>query len=246
MKRILLFLSLLAFASCDKYDGPLSPPIEEPGEGVPVGMNATIHGRVFVDGVGLGNVHVAISLNNGIYLTKTNEGGYYTFTGLGAGDYVVFITNPDTNIYHFDSVTRTVTVLAEGSFEANFVGTYIGNPLPPEVPIPQPPFVTKAIIAGVAYEDANNNGLYDGGEPVFVGLAVGLSGNGIVRSIVTDSNGRYTFRDLSVGSYDVLIINTYSSTYMFDFERDLIVSANVTIADDAGTIFYKDFRAVRR
>ncbi|MEK7629727.1 MAG: SdrD B-like domain-containing protein [Patescibacteria group bacterium] len=198
-------------------------------------VNATVHGRVIVDGTGLANVNVAISLN-GFYITKTSEGGYYTFTGLGVGDYVVFIVNPNKILYSFGSVSEAVTIRYSNDFEVNFVGMYIGAALPPEEPIPQPspPEETKAVISGVVYQDANGNGWYDGGEIVFSGVTIGLSGGSEVRSTVTDSNGRYAFYKLLVGSYNV-------TAYGFESSR----TQAVDIFDDNGTVFYVDFNAIR-
>ncbi len=232
MKNILLFFSLLAIASCDKYDGSLSnDPDDDPVN--PVVLNATVYGRVVVDGVGLDSVTVTISKSS-FYSTKTKNGGYYTFTGLDAGGYVVFITNPDKNLYRFDSTSKSISLDERKDYQVSFIGTYIGSPLPPNEPIPQPPERPKAIISGVVYQDANGNGWYDGGEIVFSGVTIGLSGGSEVRSTVTDSNGRYTFYKLLVGSYNV-------TAYGFESSR----TQAVDIFDDNGTVFYVDFNAIR-
>ncbi|MDP3800442.1 MAG: SdrD B-like domain-containing protein [bacterium] len=231
--RMLYVLFLVFIAGCEKYDGSIS---NDPDDDDPINpvLNATVYGRVVVDGVGLDSVTVTISKSS-FYSTKTKNGGYYTFTGLGAGGYVVFITNPDKNLYRFDSTSKSVSLEDNHKdYQVSFEGTYIGSSLPPNEPIPQPPEKPKAVITGVVYEDANSNGWYDVGEVLFPGVTVTLSSGSEVRSTATDLYGRYTFYGLVVGVYDVI-------AYGFESKR----SQTVSIVDDNGTVTFVDFPAIR-
>ncbi|MBI2052111.1 MAG: hypothetical protein HYT38_00325 [Candidatus Sungbacteria bacterium] len=171
----------------------------------------------------------------------TGADGRSVFSILAEGGYTVSIDNFPSDVV-FPLVSQNVELVEGGTVVVNFVGWAVSAP--PE-PIPPLPPDQKATISGIVYEDANGNGRYDNGEPLFSGLGVGLSGTEH-RSTFTASNGRYVFPVLYKGNYDVIIVNPNPNVYRFDFEQNLSVSANVAIDDDHGTIFFVDFRAVRK
>jgi len=65
-----------------------------------------------------------------------------------------------------------------------------------------PPPAEKGSISGVVFNDLNNNGIKDSGEPGLAGWKVDLTGNATA-SVATDANGNYSFTDLLDGSYNV-------------------------------------------
>ena len=79
----------------------------------------------------------------------------------------------------------------------------------PDVP---PPPVTDpgtgiAEIHGLAYSDANGNGVFDDGEPVFSGQPIQLSGP-VSQVTTTGADGSYAFVALPVGVYTVCSAST--------------------------------------
>ncbi len=190
MRILCVLFSLLVLAGCEKYDGSLSlPPPDDGG----VSANATLRGRVSADGVGLSNVYVSLHYKGGKHITKTNDGGYYIFTNLNVGEYIIEITNPNKDVFSFNSYTQNISVEVTEDITVNFTGTYIGPSLSPNEPIPQPaPIETLGvIISGVVFEDANGDSLHNGGEKIFSNVNIGLYGNE-TRLTKTGPDGRYT------------------------------------------------------
>ena len=61
-----------------------------------------------------------------------------------------------------------------------------------------------ASIAGVVYEDLNNNGVQDGGEGPIPGATITLTAaDGSTQTAITDGSGAYLFDDLPAGTYSV-------------------------------------------
>ncbi len=66
-------------------------------------------------------------------------------------------------------------------------------------------FYQPVALGNLVWNDANNNGTRDAGEPGLGGVAVRLydSANALVASTTTDANGNYTFGNLTPGAYSV-------------------------------------------
>src|SRR5205823_1907214 len=58
-------------------------------------------------------------------------------------------------------------------------------------------------LSGQKFQDSNDNGRRDPGEPGLAGWHIFLDGNGVHRETVTDANGNYTFADVQPGTYRV-------------------------------------------
>lgn len=204
------------------------------GVEVVVNQTGTINGRVTVDGAGLGDVKVFVGGRS----DTTDANGNYTISGLQSGEHTVSIVNPDTSKYEFNSLSQSVYLAAGATVSANFSGEE------KEIVQPTP---EKAAIIGVVYEDVNRNGYYDAEDNVFAEKTVTLSAFGGSKSVVTGSNGRYTFDGLDrIGSYDVTFVNPNTSVYRFDSEKDGSVTSNAYIGYVEGTRMSVDFRAVRK
>ncbi len=148
----------------------------------------------------------------------TTSTGAYSFTGLRPGNYTIseiteptgYLTgittlgtsDPDAaNAGSSSAVTRTFTFAVGGS--VNGINNNFGELLP-------------ASIAGFVYNDFNNNGTKDPGEPGIGGVTVTLTGSndqGAITPIVvtTAPDGSYSFSDLRPGTYSVT--ETQPATY---------------------------------
>ena len=128
------------------------------GETVPVDFKGTllrtagIAGRVGLeDGMGLDGVTVTLA-GAADRTTTTQNGGQYGFANLGAGTYVLSITNPDPVAYTFseDEMQKTVVLADEQSEIVNFSGTH----------------TRTAQISGMLFiDEVDQNKMYTTGEP---------------------------------------------------------------------------------
>ncbi len=124
--------------------------------------------------------------------TKTDNNGRFTFTNLAAGAYCLLGVNGST------TVSQANVVLAENQQLANINVTW-----PPVWPQP-------VIISGLIYQDTNQNGVYNTGEPVVAnrevwlvpGTACHVSANAVA-VVFSGTDGRYTFAGAFNGSYCV-------------------------------------------
>ncbi len=180
--------------------GTITLPAAANGTDYHFGENGlSLGGTVFVDtdrngtldevGTGIGGVTLQLIDTNGqvVATTTTAGNGTYTFTNLLAGDYTVVETQPG----------------AYGSSTANSVpvSLAIGSIAPP-VDFGE---ITGSL-AGIVYHDINNDGLFDGLEPVIEGAQITLTGvnvNGGAVSLTTTTlaDGSYSFSGLLAGTY---------------------------------------------
>jgi large repetitive protein len=120
--------------------------------------------------------------------TITDANGKYSFPNLPAGNYKVVETQP------------------------NGLGSSTQNTVPVDVRNGNPTTVlfgdTPSSIAGLVFNDTNNNGIKDAGETSIAGVAVTLTGkdannNPVSQTTTTDVNGDWKFGDLVSGTYTV-------------------------------------------
>ncbi|QGJ68433.1 Hypothetical protein PBC10988_0920 [Planctomycetales bacterium 10988] len=185
---------------------------------------------------GLGGVEVTLTgtddLGNPVNTTIiTNPDGTYTFDELRPGTYTVTETQP--------------TGLLDG--EEN-VGTAGGNLLPPDtintitlVPDTQgieydfaelPP----SSLAGTVFDDLDNDGIQDPGEPGLEGVTITLigtddRGNPVQLQVQTDADGNYLFENLRPGEYILL-----------EAQPDGFLDGIDTIGSIGGTLFDDEVR----
>jgi uncharacterized repeat protein (TIGR01451 family) len=143
---------------------------------------------------GIGNVTIALQRPDGtvVATTVTAADGSYTFLGLATGDYVVVETQPAGygDAAENASNRATATVTGTASPIVNF-GERIGS------------------IAGLVYNDSNNNGRRDTTEPPLSGVTLTLTGtdaNGaaVTQTAVTGSAGTFLFTGLVGGTYTIV------------------------------------------
>ncbi len=147
---------------------------------------------------GVNNITVTLQGPNGTQTTQTNSSGQYTFTNLAPGTYSVSFTPPANTFAgpanKIESPTATATgtqysniFLTAGNPGTNFnFGIYPGNSL-----------------SGTVYDDLNDDGNQDAGDPGVGNVTVTLQGPNGTKTTQTNSSGQYTFTNLAPGTYSV-------------------------------------------
>ena len=138
-------------------------------------------------------VIVCNSNNVEVARTTTNAEGEYTFTGLQAGSYIV--KYPTTaNGKPLTTPNNVVVPLTPGDIATNKNAGYY-----------KPATPTTGTVTGKAFNDNNNNGIFDGTDTPIPNTTVTLCNvnNVVVATTTTDANGNYSFPNLAVGSYIV-------------------------------------------
>ena len=167
--------------------------------------------------VGVPGVTVLLYNSSNIVVgtTTTNANGFYLFTGLPSStaytigfenipsgyafspnNGAVSVTN-NSDVNPTTGRTGTVTTGAAGS-----IITYVDAGL---ITTPNT-FDSKATVGDKVWNDLNNNGIQDAGEPGIPGVTVTLyaaNGTTVIATTTTDALGNYLFANLNSGSYVV-------------------------------------------
>ncbi len=156
----------------------------------------------------------------------TDASGKYTFSNLPAGSYAVREVAPAT--YHAvapASGAYSLNLTSSGSATANF-----GDALLP------------ATVQGTVFFDSNQNGVQDSGEPGQPGVTMFLdaNGNGVLDpgevSTVTNSQGRYTFSNLTPNqTYTVREVVPSGATPTGPMTTVIQTGTNVNLSRMAGS-----------
>lgn len=149
--------------------------------------------------------------------TTTNSLGLYMFTGVAAGSFTVgfsnipagfVITNQNTDAAGLTGAansdanpntgrTNTITIAGTGNVITYVDAGIVSNP---------GVFDTKGSIGDFVWNDLNNNGIQDAGEPGIAGVTVtlyGADGTTVIATTTTDALGNYQFTNLGAGTYIV-------------------------------------------
>ncbi len=158
----------------------------------------------------------------------TNASGYYEFTNLVPGSYVIKETQPSAYLDGKDAIgsqggTTGNDVLTTAALVAgtNGINNNFGELLP-----------ATASICGTVWYDCNANATIDSTEMGRSGVTVYLDANGNGQldagetSTTTDSNGNYTFTGLAAGSYKVREVIPLS------FRQSTANPATITLASN--------------
>jgi protocatechuate 3,4-dioxygenase beta subunit len=145
--------------------------------------------------------------------TTTNASGLYMFTDVAADSYTVGFSNlptgyafspadatgdaadsdPNPNTAH----TGTITIAGTGNVITTVDAGIVSNPNV---------FDSKSSIGDFVWNDLNNNGIQDAGEPGIPGVTVTLyaaDGTTVIATTTTDALGKYQFSNLPAGTYIV-------------------------------------------
>ncbi len=158
--------------------------------------------------------------------TTTNGAGAYTFSSLAAGSYSVTYTIP-ANFVNTGTRPLSVTLSAgQNSTGNNFFAQQ-----------------RNASISGTVFNDANGNGLLDGGEVGKSGVTVTLSGGTPpVGTLTTTTNGAgaYSFTGLQAGNYTVDY--TVSTGFVNTGTKPITVSGLAAGGSSTGNNFFEQER----
>ena len=195
---------------------------------------------------GLANVRVYIDANgNGVWdsteaFAMTNASGVYSIGNLCSGTYHVRIdttTLPPGMVETYDLTSPTTdneaTVILTGSSRTDADFGYRND----------------ASIGDRVWNDRNNNGVQDPGEPGIEGVLVyidadgdGVFDQGVERYAITDVNGNYTIHNLSAGTYVVRVeFSTLPQGSIQTYDLDGTATANaatrtLTAGEDATNV----------
>lgn len=154
---------------------------------------------------GISGATVKLTLPNGTttVTTTTNPSGFYQFTGLAAGNYVVTFTTPAGYIPTLSNVgtdnakdsdpvnTRVSLTLGAGENNTSIDAGYCG------------PNNYNNSVGDFVWRDLDCDGIQDAGEPGIPGVKVTIVyPNGTTKdTAITDANGKYEFTNLPPGKY---------------------------------------------
>jgi hypothetical protein len=191
---------------------------------------------------GVGNITVNLYTNTGTFLatTTTDPSGYYMFTNLNAGDYMVEFIKPAAYTYSPQKVTsggatlgtdsdpntgtgRTSTInLKEGDRNTSVdAGIYITAPS------------GNLKLGDKVWNDLDRDGIQDANEPGVAGITVMLYRNGpdglagtpddiVVATTYTDANGNYLFTDLSASTGTTTNYNVFFTNLPANFSITIL------------------------
>lgn len=173
---------------------------------------------------------ITVKLYNGsnavVQTTTTDANGFYLFTGLPSSTaYTIGYSNlpagysltvkdaggndnTDSDADAGTGRTATVTTGAAGSVNTSVDAGIIASPNT---------FDSKGSIGDKVWNDLNNNGIADAGEPGIAGVTVTLyaaNGTTVIATTTTDAQGNYVFTNLNAGTY-ILGFSNYPSGYVF-------------------------------
>ncbi len=144
-----------------------------------------------------------------IATTTTDDSGYYNFPKLIPGDYYVKFGILDT--YTFTKKGSTITTADDSNADMTSGITDKITLGPGEINMTiDAGMYLPGSIGDFVWNDRNNDGVQDSGEPGIPGVTVNLldaDGN-IISSTTTDANGEYDFSKLPAGNYTVKIDTT--------------------------------------
>ena len=159
--------------------------------------------------------------------TKLTVSGNYSFTNLAAGTYIVKFTPVHTDGKSLTTPQQITVNLAAGQ---NYTSADAGYKTQSTTPI-------NGSIGDLAFNDNNNNGIYDSGETPIAGVAVSLcnTSNVVLGSTTTNAAGNYSFGSLVAGTYIVKFPQTLADgktiTTQQQITVNLVAGQNYTSAD---------------
>ncbi len=192
-----------------------------------------VAGRVFedVDGngvqdggeTGLAGVVVSVSDADGGQATVNTDGqGDFVATGVAAGEAVVDVVGPAGYALTTGNDAQSVIVVEDTTVQADPVGY-------------QPVSVASGAVAGRVFEDADGDGVEDGGEAGLAGVSVTVSGaDGVDVTVGTDGQGDFMAQGVAVGEAVVAVARPagYALTTGND-AQSVIVVEDTTVQTDA-------------
>ncbi len=163
-----------------------------------------------------------------IATTTTDVNGIYTFDNLKLSEYRVMFENPDDGVYEFSprQVGDDWTLDSDGAISDLFLlrSREFNNTI-------NAGLFRRAKLGNFVFEDLNQNGIQDEGEPGIAGAKVNLydSNGNFLGTAQANTDGFYEFSDLTPGNYRVEFIQPDG----FDGVSPFQVGGNSEINSDA-------------
>ena len=167
---------------------------------------------------GIPGVAVSLKDTNGsvVASTTTDANGNYLFTGLTPGTYVVGFAAPGGYAFTAPNVGSDDAIDSDALPAMNGMTGAIDLTSGETNRTVDAGLYRPATIGDLVFEDVNGNGLQDQGEPGIPGVTVNLkdAGGNVLATTTTGPNGKYTFTDLTPGTYVVGFVapNGYAFT----------------------------------
>jgi protocatechuate 3,4-dioxygenase beta subunit len=155
---------------------------------------------------GIGGVTVELRDGGGTLIgtVETDDTGYYLFGGLGAGNYTVTVVTSDPQL-------PSGTALTNGAAARPVTLDGTTNLLTVDYGFSSPAVANPATIGDRVFNDTNGDGVQDSGETgipnITVTLRGDIDGDGVIETLTvsTDTNGAYSFPNLTPGTYEVIV-----------------------------------------
>lgn len=183
---------------------------------------------------GVSGVTVKLYYSNDVYVgkTTTNPNGMYSLSApIANRNYKIRFFSPSG--YEFSPMDATddrwdSDAKSDGWTNAFYVGTK-------DVKTVDAGIYRPAGVGNFVWEDKNNNGIQDAGEPGVEGITVKLytCDEKYMASTTTDSTGFYEFTGLAPGSYFMQFVKPEGSVFALKAQGDS--TATDSDASDAGT-----------
>jgi uncharacterized repeat protein (TIGR01451 family) len=198
--------------------------------------------KLYNDANGNGRIDAG---NDTVRATLTTDPyGKYIFSGLSNGNYIVSVESPPSGYTYTGTDSDPVTT---GQQQAASIAAN-GNALNKNFG-----YYSSAArsVTGTLWNDTNNNGVKDTGEPGIAGVTISLlQGSNVVATTSTATNGSYSFTGLTPGSYvvritdDTGVLSGYIGTYEktedtagpFNGQEDVNLSSSSLTGIDFGYV----------
>ena len=201
------------------------------GLGDLVWVDENLNGQQDAGEPGIPGVTVELIQNGSVISTTTTDAnGNYSFTGLQPGTYTVKFsttgltsvdTGPDTTDSDANLVSGETTItLSAGQYDPTLDAGYI-----------------PAALGDFVWEDTNEDGIQQDGEPGVPGVTVNLLQDGsVISTTTTDENGNYLFEELMAGEYQVCFVkpDNYDFTAADQGDNDSVDSDAADGGDTPG------------
>lgn len=185
------------------------------------------------DGGGIGNVNIQLFTCDGEFVqaVNTNGNGAFNFENIDQGEFYIEFPAFENSVFQTvgtSSIEESTEGLTECFIYDGATAVVINGGIVP-----------LARIGDFVWEDLNENGIQDDNEPGIAGIELNIiAQNGsITETTITNEEGKYMFRDLRPGIYNIYAIDIdgYELTFQ-DAEDDDSIDSDALIEDGSPMI----------
>ncbi|WP_333600546.1 SdrD B-like domain-containing protein, partial [Flavobacterium sp.] len=153
---------------------------------------------------GINNVTVNLYTSGGtlVATTTANASGIYTFSNVVPGSYYVNFATPSGYLQSPTGAGTTATDSDANASGNSATFTLVSGQSNPTI---DAGLFQQASLGDFVWNDTNNNGVQDAGEPGIAGVTVTLynASNVVIATTTTNATGNYLFSNLNPGTYSV-------------------------------------------